>query len=1004
MKKSLFLIILFLLSAVGMRADYGKLSHAFSVSSTKQVYFSAGNLQYRASDDSWRFAEHQYDVIGDNPGNTTDYSRDSQSGWIDLFGWGTGDEPWKSSTYNGDYESYTEWGSQFDTESGWRTLTYDELMYVLYERFGYPSTGMSFAKGTVNGIEGLILLPDDWSTSYYLLSSTDSRYASCSSNIITLSDWTTYLEANGAVFLPVTGYRSDAMVEGLQFGNYWTSTPYGSYYAYSLAFDGTDLMVTDTQPHYGIAVRLVSETSGSGSAASCGDNLTWVYDEVSYTLTISGTGAMYDFDANPSAEPGECYYDVPWKDYWHEIENVVIGEGVTTIGAHAFYGHNYVSSVSLPSTLTSIGEEAFYSCNYLSSIDLPISLQSIASGALDSYSLTNITVHWTSFAGLTVHQYAFGYSPSGKTLHTPSGVEIKRLYKTTTPWSSMSIDGVYNISYTLNGGTVSPANPTYYITGDNAITLTNPTKSGSLFLGWTGSNGSTPQSTVTIASAATGNKSYTANWKASHTVSLQTGTDDAANWSFTSSPAYEGVEVTINYGGSKEVESISLRRQCANAYEINSTNIDDAVNDYNNHSSSRLLFTEDLVDGNPTLRLTAAAGEVDLNGHQVFNLYVSNNTLESSVVVRNGTVTHELDGTNGWGDWFRGTVILENVNVPVAMYTDGHHYIINGGTYNRIENYRYSGSGYPNTVIIYDGRFSVFDQNIHDWNWLYSRHGSYTLYGGKYAFNPSTSPNGTNITIPTGYAVQSNTDDDAATYPYKVVNTDPAKAVAYGSCELTEVVSGSQWTFNMPWYNVEAVVEYAPDNVVLTAYQDPQHPSDYYCTFFDGSHKYTLPAGTEAYTATRSGDALNLTKFAEGGQVIPANNAVIFKTNSSSITLTPSDASAVSTGTNSLQGTDAAISNPDYGNVYVLSGQGGEVGFFRLASGATIPAHKAYVVIPGGVAGAPKKLRFVFEGTQGVEQPTSGSSLKGGEKIFRDGILYIKHGEHLYNAQGQTVK
>lgn len=69
----------------------------------------------------------------------------------------------------------------------------------------------------------------------------------------------------------------------------------------------------------------------------------------------------------------------------------------------------------------------------------------------------------------------------------------------------------YTISYTLNGGTVS-GNPTTYNVTTETITLKNPTKTDYIFTGWTGSNGSTAQTTVTIPKGSTGNKTYTANF------------------------------------------------------------------------------------------------------------------------------------------------------------------------------------------------------------------------------------------------------------------------------------------------------------------------------------------------------------------------------------------------------------------------------------------------------------------------------------------------------------
>ncbi|MBQ3677498.1 MAG: hypothetical protein II926_09075, partial [Bacteroidales bacterium] len=57
----------------------------FTVAKGKQVYFSQANLQYNASSNVWRFAEHQYDIIGEDNSNISK----SYNGWIDLFGWGT---------------------------------------------------------------------------------------------------------------------------------------------------------------------------------------------------------------------------------------------------------------------------------------------------------------------------------------------------------------------------------------------------------------------------------------------------------------------------------------------------------------------------------------------------------------------------------------------------------------------------------------------------------------------------------------------------------------------------------------------------------------------------------------------------------------------------------------------------------------------------------------------------------------------------------------------------
>ncbi|MDR2592431.1 MAG: InlB B-repeat-containing protein [Chitinispirillales bacterium] len=77
-------------------------------------------------------------------------------------------------------------------------------------------------------------------------------------------------------------------------------------------------------------------------------------------------------------------------------------------------------------------------------------------------------------------------------------------------WTATS----YTITYTLDGGTVTPANPANYTIETAAFTLRNPTKTGYTFDGWTGSNGTIAQTTVTIPQGSTGNKNYTAKWTA----------------------------------------------------------------------------------------------------------------------------------------------------------------------------------------------------------------------------------------------------------------------------------------------------------------------------------------------------------------------------------------------------------------------------------------------------------------------------------------------------------
>ena len=188
-------------------------------------------------------------------------------------------------------------------------------------------------------------------------------------------------------------------------------------------------------------------------------------------------------------------------------------------------------------------------------------------------------------------------------------------------------------------------------------------------------------------------------------------------------------------------------------------------------------------------------------------------------------------------------------------------------------------------------------------------------------------------------------------------------------------------------------------DVNITPYEDPENPTVYYSTFYDSEVKYLLPENVEAYVATLNGANLLLSKIADAGQTIPADNAVILKSTVTPFTLSISDAEAVPVNAiNSLQGTDVSIATP--ANCYVLAGNDG-VGFYHYTASMLNP-HKAYVIYSGSQSSAPRRMPFVFEVATGVEniQPSAVSS----QKVFRDGQLVIIRNGVEYNAAGQMVK
>lgn len=229
---------------------------AFSVSDTKKVSFANGNLQYQASTNTWRFAENQWDMIGDNNKNISS----SYSGWIDLFGYGTGNNPTNSSLNYSDYSSFNDWGNNSISNgegNNWFTLTNNEWAYVLHTRS--TNSGIRFAKATVNGVKGVVLLPDNWNSSNYSLSDTNTWNARFRSNHISQDDWTSIFEVNGAVFLPAAGHRSGTSVLKVgSCGRYWSATYKDSDNAYSVFFNFDNIGTNWYYRRRGQSVRLVT--------------------------------------------------------------------------------------------------------------------------------------------------------------------------------------------------------------------------------------------------------------------------------------------------------------------------------------------------------------------------------------------------------------------------------------------------------------------------------------------------------------------------------------------------------------------------------------------------------------------------------------------------------------------------------------------------------------------------------------------------------------------------
>lgn len=246
----------------------------FSVSETKQVQFSRGNLVYKAGE--WDFHKQQYDRCMKDNSTVPDVS---ETGTFDLFGWATAGiaaadatmrnyQPWSSSTdvisgqegtnkfgYGpstvtvpgqtswGGYAEYCDWGYNYALRSklgsGWHTLSADEWAYMFLDRDASTVNGVNdarFIKATVHGLPGMLAFSDSFGEDYAgdqsIFGAINDEYAPFASTILTNAQWRAVEDA-GALFLAPTGCYIG--MEGVDFilqyegdwlNFYWTATPY----------------------------------------------------------------------------------------------------------------------------------------------------------------------------------------------------------------------------------------------------------------------------------------------------------------------------------------------------------------------------------------------------------------------------------------------------------------------------------------------------------------------------------------------------------------------------------------------------------------------------------------------------------------------------------------------------------------------------------------------------------------------------------------------------------
>lgn len=291
-------------------------NRAFTINAGgSKVRFSQGNLVY--SNHTWYFHTNQYDrCFNYSADNTNISSSISETGTLDLFGWGTSGyhnssddqnvnyNPWSSDhrnihgennpygygpSYNmtdvnltGSSANY-DWGVYNAISNGgnaaglWRTLTKDEWQYLAKTRSAFPVNNHPQARYTVAKINtdatqvmGIILFPDNYvggTPDGVVWGEINLNVVALNATTCTTAGWNALQEA-GCVFLPKTGYRSSGYLRYSTDSQinirYWTASAYDKNVAYAFGtesgtFHFNCVWTNYITRHLGHGVRLVKD-------------------------------------------------------------------------------------------------------------------------------------------------------------------------------------------------------------------------------------------------------------------------------------------------------------------------------------------------------------------------------------------------------------------------------------------------------------------------------------------------------------------------------------------------------------------------------------------------------------------------------------------------------------------------------------------------------------------------------------------------------------------------
>ena len=681
-------------------------------------------------------------------------------------------------------------------------------------------------------------------------------------------------------------------------------------------------------------------TGGYCGATGHETDVVWVLtgESTNYTLTISGSGAMYDYD-----DSSEC----PWNSYAEEIETIVIGNGVTSIGDHAFENCDALTSITIPASVTSIGEYAFSGCDNLESVTFAEGshLTSIGEDAFSDTGLTSITIPASvtsigvdAFSGCdNLESVTFAEGSHLESIGESAFSDCTGLGSITIPASVTSIGEDVFLNCDLASMAVEAGNTVYDSrNGCNAIIEKS---TNTLIIGC--KNSTIPASVTSIGA-----------------------------WAFYTTDL-TSIEIPAS------VTSIGMRafQNClylatVTVYAPSCSLGEDAF--ANCFNLANIYVFSDLVDGYKAA-WSAYAGKI-----------TALPTVTTSYVDAGGTL-HE------------GVEAIPLNNAMTTLPTGW--YVVNSDI-------SYTGtvtlSGNVN-IILADGKTMTASGNSHG---IYGD-GSLTIYGQALGTGilTITSTNDVGIRVVDGVTINGGTvnatgifsDGDVTINGGKVTSTiDPGicsnnGTIILGLRNVTDYITaesysaylgiivkaGQTLTDGTSTYSgtltdeqkiaIAEKVLTAPTYSV-TANRATTQDTEYWSTFYHPAAGYTADENTTVYQAAVNTTTNKVELTAVPGREIPADKAVVLKSTQSAITLSRATTTQTLDG-NELKGGSTVAD----GTVpYTLAAKDGTVGFYKFV-GAALNPNKAHLEITAPAQSAPAFLGFE-ENTTAINEHESHKS------------------------------